>query len=73
MAKKQKKVVKKGKKTRKPKRPSARYKHYAVNGDKLERKNPFCPKCGSGYFMAVHGNRKTCGKCNYTEFTKKES
>ena len=37
-------------------------------GDKLKRKNPACPKCGEGYRMAVHKNRKTCGKCNYTEF-----
>lgn len=45
---------------------------YEKKGDKLERKNQFCPKCGPGYFLAAHKNRKTCGKCNYTEFSKKE-
>ena len=30
----------------------------------------FCPKCGAGVFLAVHGDRLSCGKCGYTE--KKE-
>lgn len=45
---------------------------YEVKGDKLERKNPECPKCGKGAFMAKHKDRKTCGKCGYTEFSNKE-
>ena len=40
---------------------------YQVEGDKLTRKNDFCPKCGPGYFMAVHKDRKTCGKCGHSE------
>lgn len=40
---------------------------YTVSGDKVERKNPTCPKCGPGVFLAVHKNRKTCGKCGYSE------
>ena len=27
-----------------------------------------CPKCGPGYSLANHKNRKTCGNCGYTEF-----
>jgi len=61
-------------KKEKKKKPEKKiHTRYDKKGDKLERKNPFCPKCGKGYFMAVHGNRKTCGKCHYTEFIKKES
>jgi small subunit ribosomal protein S27Ae len=29
-----------------------------------------CPKCGAGFLMAEHGNRRACGKCGYTEFKK---
>ena len=28
---------------------------YTVEGDKIVRKNPFCPRCGEGVFMADHG------------------
>jgi len=38
----------------------------------LKRKNKTCPKCGGAVFMAQHKNRTTCGKCNYTEFSRKE-
>lgn len=40
---------------------------YSVEGGKLVRKNPTCPKCGPGVFLAVHKNRKTCGKCGFSE------
>ena len=43
---------------------------YEVKDGKLVRKNPFSPKAGAGYFMAVHKDRKTCGKTGYTEFSK---
>ncbi|MBI5389572.1 30S ribosomal protein S27ae [Candidatus Woesearchaeota archaeon] len=46
---------------------SKRWSHYAIKGDKLERKNRFCPKCGEGNFMGEHKNRRACGKCGYTE------
>ncbi len=45
---------------------------YAVQGNKLSRTKTECPKCGTGYFMAVHYNRRTCGKCYYTQFTDKD-
>ena len=48
-----------------------RWKLYQVSGNKLERKNKSCPKCGDGTFMARHSNRMTCGQCHYTEFSNK--
>ncbi|MBU7044339.1 MAG: 30S ribosomal protein S27ae [Theionarchaea archaeon] len=41
---------------------------YKIKGDTLERKNPLCPRCGQGTFMADHGDRYTCGKCGYTKW-----
>jgi len=43
---------------------------YKVEGDKVVRVKPVCPKCGPGVFMAVHKDRKACGRCGYTEFNK---
>lgn len=40
---------------------------YEVSEDSVKRKAKFCPKCGAGVFMAEHKNRRTCGKCGYTE------
>lgn len=56
-----------GKKAKKPKKGSKRYTMYEKKDGKLVRKSPFCPKCGPGFFMADHKNRKTCGKCGYME------
>jgi small subunit ribosomal protein S27Ae len=57
----------KGKTTKGKKHPPQLYKAY----DKGKRSHQFCPKCGDGVFMAAHKNRKSCGKCNYTEFKTK--
>ena len=43
---------------------------YEKKGDKIERKNKSCPKCGQGTFMAKHSSRLYCGNCHYTEFSK---
>ncbi|MBI2138218.1 30S ribosomal protein S27ae [Candidatus Woesearchaeota archaeon] len=43
---------------------------YGTQGG-LQRKNRFCPKCGNGFFLALHKDRLTCGQCKYTEFLKK--
>ncbi len=48
------------------------YKYYEIKDGKLVRKRKFCPKCGPGVFLAEHPDRRTCGKCGYTEFKKKE-
>ena len=45
---------------------------YQISGNKLERKNKTCPKCGQGTFMAKHANRWTCGQCRMTEFISKK-
>lgn len=55
----------------KPKNPTS-HKKYEIEGETLKRKNKSCPKCGPGYFLASHKDRLTCGKCRYTEFSKKE-
>lgn len=47
------------------------YKHYQVSGDKLQRKNRTCPKCGAGIFLAEHKDRVSCGKCHYMEVKRK--
>ena len=45
-----------------------RWNLFEKSGDKLNRKNKSCPKCGTGTFMAKHSNRWHCGSCKYTEF-----
>ena len=45
-------------------------KHYQVSGNKIERKNKSCPKCGPGVLMAKHANRLYCGNCHYVEMLK---
>ena len=72
-------MAKKGKsKSSKEKKPKAKknvrkvWENYTVSGEKLERKNKFCPKCGAPVFLAEHKDRLTCGKCKYVEFKKKD-
>jgi len=62
--------VKKGKKPHKNKPTSKKYTHYKIEGGKLTR-GQFCPRCGAGVFLAKRENRLHCGRCAYTEFTKK--
>ena len=40
---------------------------YTVTGDSLTRTHKMCPKCGAGYFLAEHANRRSCGHCGYSE------
>jgi len=46
------------------------YKYYKVKDDKVEKTKKECSRCGKGVFMSQHKDRRTCGKCGYTEFTK---
>jgi small subunit ribosomal protein S27Ae len=47
------------------------HKYYKITDDgKLTRLNPYCPRCGPGFFMAQNYDRDTCGKCGYTVFKK---
>jgi len=43
---------------------------YDISGEKIQRKNRFCPKCGPGTFLGKHSDRLVCGKCAYVEFVK---
>lgn len=44
---------------------------YNLAGDKIVRKNRFCPKCGPGMFLGAHADRAVCGHCGYVEYGKK--
>jgi len=55
-----------GKKPHKNKPTSKKWEHY-----KDGKKGKTCPRCGAGTFLANHGDRSHCGRCSYTEFTKK--
>jgi len=59
------------KKNTKNKKPSKKYTKYKAGGEKLERE-PICPRCGPGVFLAKHKNRQTCGTCGYTVFGEKK-
>ena len=54
------------------KKTSQKWKSYEVAGEEVKRKNPTCPKCGDGVFLAKHKDRKYCGQCGYTEFVSKK-
>jgi small subunit ribosomal protein S27Ae len=42
--------------------------YYEVDGkNKLKLLKEACPKCGPGVYLAVHKNRKSCGRCGYKE------
>ncbi len=54
------------KKTRKKHPNIKKSEKYEITGNEIKKKNRFCPKCGSGVFMAEHKDRHSCGKCSYT-------
>jgi len=62
------KKVEKAKKKRK-----GVFSYYKIGENKLERLLPFCERCGSGYFMADHGDRYTCGHCGFTRYKRSEA
>ncbi len=65
-----KKTEKKGKKGRKNKPTSQKWKKYTIQGEQIKRaKN--CPRCGPGVFLMESDNRVYCGKCHYAEFKSK--
>lgn len=57
------------KKQVKNKRPSKPWTKYKLENNKLKR-SAECPKCGPGYFLGLHKDRKYCGKCHYMEVIK---
>ncbi len=48
----------------------SKYQMYTVTEEGVKRKSKFCPRCGSGVFMAEHVDRWHCGRCGFTEFKK---
>lgn len=61
----------------KAEKPKAEKKHkeekgahalYKIEGDKATRLRPTCERCGTGYFMADHHDRYTCGHCGFTRY-----
>jgi small subunit ribosomal protein S27Ae len=66
---------KKTEKTEKVEKPAKKKKKekgvftlYKVEKDKITRLRPACERCGSGYFMAEHSDRYTCGHCGFTRY-----
>ena len=45
--------------------PKGKHSKYKVEDGKLVRAE-MCPECAPGVFLAVRGNRKSCGRCGYT-------
>ncbi len=45
---------------------------YTITGEKIQRKNKNCPKCGPGVFLGAHKDRVVCGKCKYVEYVSKK-
>jgi small subunit ribosomal protein S27Ae len=43
---------------------------YKVEGEKVTRQRPTCERCGTGYFMADHQDRYTCGHCGFTRYKR---
>lgn len=66
----EKKKEHKGKKKRKNKPSSKKWKMYKISGDKITKERE-CPRCGLGIFLMKTPNRLYCGKCHYTEFLGK--
>jgi small subunit ribosomal protein S27Ae len=64
------KAGKGGKKPRKNKPTSKKYSKYKIQGDTIIRQRS-CPRCGAGVFLMIADNRQYCGRCHYTEFSKK--
>jgi len=42
--------------------------YYKIEGNELKRLRPSCERCGTGYFMADHADRFTCGHCGLTRY-----
>ncbi|MCI4321054.1 MAG: 30S ribosomal protein S27ae [Thermoplasmata archaeon] len=40
---------------------------YSTKGEALVRTHKSCPKCGPGVFLAEHADRRSCGKCGFSE------
>jgi len=54
--------------TKAAKKKSGKSRHKMYEGGKV--KNRSCPKCGEGFLLAEHKDRRSCGKCMYVESKK---
>jgi len=52
------------------KKEKGAYTRYKIDASGLTRLRPYCERCGSGYFMADHGNRYACGHCGFTRYKR---
>lgn len=52
------------------KKEKGAYTRYKITEKGLTRLRPFCERCGSGFFMADHGNRYACGHCGFTRYKR---
>jgi small subunit ribosomal protein S27Ae len=52
------------------KKEKAAYTRYKIDDKGLTRLRPYCERCGSGYFMADHGDRFSCGHCGFTRYKR---
>jgi ubiquitin-small subunit ribosomal protein S27Ae len=52
------------------KKKSTKQRHQLYDSGKI--KNRSCPKCGEGFLLAAHKDRRSCGKCKYVEAIVKE-
>ena len=64
--------VEKPKHEKKKKKEKGIHALYKVENDKATRLRPTCERCGSGYFMANHHDRYTCGHCGFTRYKQSE-
>ena len=67
-----KKVEKAAPKAEKKKEEKGVHTLYKIEGEKVTRLRPTCERCGSGYFMANHRDRYTCGHCGFTRYKQVE-
>lgn len=66
------KPEKTGKREKKRKIGKKTFTLYKIENDRAMHLRPVCERCGSGYFMADHGNRYTCGHCGFTRYKPAE-
>ncbi|MFX0098333.1 MAG: 30S ribosomal protein S27ae [Candidatus Hodarchaeota archaeon] len=67
-----KRTVKTKEKVQKVKKKVGPKLYYTFEDGRVKRERIICPRCGNGYFMANHYDRRTCGHCSFTQFLDKE-
>lgn len=67
------KLEKVAKPEKKKKEEKGIFKLYKLEQNRVVRLRPTCERCGTGYFMADHGNRYTCGHCGFTKYKPAEN